>query len=97
MSFLNDLKVALRSVTETVDALERDGLVSRHEDENDRRARIVALTPAGIDAFETAQVVRRKTMDENFGSLTARERATLADLLTTVRSNLPAGENPCVK
>jgi DNA-binding MarR family transcriptional regulator len=86
------LGFAPRSVTEIVDALERDGLVARTEDSNDRRARIVALTPAGRDAFATAQIVRRKAMDQIFGSLTARERGTLAALLAAVRTNLPSGE-----
>ena len=86
------LGFAPRSVTEIVDALERDGLVARTDDENDRRARIVALTPAGAQAFEAAQIVRGKAMDEVFGSLTATERATLAGLLTTIRTNLSSGE-----
>lgn len=90
------LKHAPRSVTDTVDALERDGLVSRSEDERDRRARIVALTPAGREAVATARVVRTETMDQIFGSLTASERDTLAALLATIRSTLPSGENPCV-
>jgi DNA-binding MarR family transcriptional regulator len=91
------LGYAPRSVTDTVDALERDGLVVRTEDERDRRARIVALTAAGRDAFETAQMVRQKAMNEIFGTLTASERATLLALLATIRTNLPTGENPCAQ
>ena len=91
------LGYAPRSVTDTVDALERDGLVVRTEDERDRRARIVALTPAGRDACETAHAVRHKAMDEIFGSLTVRERGTLVDLLAKIRTNLPTGENPCAQ
>jgi len=83
---------APRSVTETVDALERDGLVARTSDENDRRARIVALTDAGRDASEAARVVRAKVMDEIFGSLSATERASFAALLTRVRTQLSVGE-----
>jgi DNA-binding MarR family transcriptional regulator len=86
---------APRSVTDTVDVLERDGLVTRTDDERDRRARIVTLTAAGRAAHETAQVVRLKAMDEIFGSLTAGERATLRALLTTIRTNLGSGDNPC--
>jgi DNA-binding MarR family transcriptional regulator len=89
------LGLAPRSVTDIVDALERDGLVARTDDKADRRARIVALTPAGHDAFATAQVARGKAMDEIFGSLSARERASLAALLTTIRANLPSGDSSC--
>jgi DNA-binding MarR family transcriptional regulator len=84
-----------RSVTEIVDALERDGMVTRSRDEADRRAWIVELTPAGQDANAAAQVTRRKAMDEVFGSLTARERATLAALLSTIRQNLGSGGDSC--
>ena len=70
-------------------------MVVRTEDKHDRRARIVALTPAGHDAFATAQLYKRKAMDEIFGSLSAHERANLAALLTTVRTNLPSGDSTC--
>jgi DNA-binding MarR family transcriptional regulator len=89
------LGFAPRSVTETVDGLERDGLVNRAEDPRDRRARIVALTAAGRDAFDAAMIVRRKTMDEIFGVLSPAERAQFAALLTTIRMNLAQGETDC--
>jgi len=89
------LGFAPRSVTDIVDALERDGVVARTEDRTDRRARIVALTPAGHDALAVAQLTRRKAMDEIFGSLSASERATLTALLTTIRKNLPSGDLSC--
>jgi DNA-binding MarR family transcriptional regulator len=89
------LGFAPRSVTDVVDALERDGLVVRTEDEHDRRARIVALTPAGHDALAAAQLTRHKAMDEIFGSLSDRERASLAALLTKIRTNLPSGDSSC--
>jgi DNA-binding MarR family transcriptional regulator len=91
------LGLAPRSVTETVDVLERNGLVVRTEDEQDRRARIVVLTSAGRDATATAQVVRRKAMEEIFGGLSARERATLTALLTTIRKNFPSGDTSCAR
>jgi DNA-binding MarR family transcriptional regulator len=89
------LGFAPRSVTDVVDALERDGMVARTEDKHDRRARIVALTPAGHDAFAIAELTKRKAMDEIFGSLSARERASLVALLTTIRTNLPSGALSC--
>ena len=89
------LGFAPRSVTETVDGLERDGLVTRTEDPHDRRARIVALTASGREAFEAAMTVRSKTMDEIFGVLGPAERAQLVSLLTTIRTNLVQGDTDC--
>ncbi|SDJ26382.1 DNA-binding transcriptional regulator, MarR family [Frankineae bacterium MT45] len=91
------LGFAPRSVTDTIDALERDGLVTRTEDERDRRARIVSMTAAGSAALEAALIVRGKAMDEIFGSLPAGDRATLVDLLRTVKTNFPSGESNCVQ
>ncbi len=89
------LGFAPRSVTETVDGLERDGLVTRTEDPHDRRARIVELTESGHAAVETSTAVRRRTMDDIFGVLTPAERAQLVSLLSTIRTNLKQGDNDC--
>ncbi|HEY2043428.1 MAG TPA: MarR family winged helix-turn-helix transcriptional regulator [Jatrophihabitans sp.] len=89
------LGFAPRSVTETVDGLERDGLVTRTDDPHDRRARIVALTAPGREALEAAMTVRSKTMNEIFGVLSTAERAQLVSLLTTIRTNLVQGETDC--
>lgn len=91
------LGFAPRSVTETVDGLERDGLVTRTEDPSDRRARIVEITPAGRTAMEASMTVRSKAMDEIFGVLSPAERAQLAALLTTIRANLVQEEGGCAR
>jgi DNA-binding MarR family transcriptional regulator len=85
------LGFAPRSVTETVDVLERDGLVTRTPDPHDRRARIVSLTASGQEALEAAMSVRSNTMDQIFGVLTPTERAQLVALLTTIRTNVSQG------
>ena len=48
------LGFAPRSVTDTLDALEREGLATRGPDPNDRRAWLVEITPAGRTALEQA-------------------------------------------
>ena len=45
------LKIAPRSTTEVIDALQARDLAGRRPDPDDRRATIVALTPAGQIAF----------------------------------------------
>jgi len=90
------LGFAPRSVTDTVDALVRDGLVTRKDCPNDRRARIVALTPAGQEASDRAVVIRLEAMEEIFGSLSTADRAALVDLLTKIGNNLPSGETVSV-
>ena len=82
------LGFAPRSVTDTLDALEREGLATRGSDPHDRRAWLVAITPSGRIALERAIAVKRTTMDTVFGALDDAERRQYAALLDRVRSRL---------
>src|SRR6266508_2760815 len=44
--------VAPRTMTSTVEAMERDGLVRRRPDPSDRRATIVSITEAGRRSYD---------------------------------------------
>jgi MarR family transcriptional regulator, 2-MHQ and catechol-resistance regulon repressor len=69
------------SMTSAVDRLEARGLVQRSAAADDRRARMVALSPAGR-ALITKMFARHKAnMDAAADGLTAAERATLIGLL----------------
>jgi DNA-binding MarR family transcriptional regulator len=84
----NLLGFAPRSVTDTLDALEREGLATRGPDPTDRRAWLVAITPAGRTAWERAVAVKRTAMTQIFGGLDEVERAHLAAMLTGIRTRL---------
>jgi DNA-binding MarR family transcriptional regulator len=84
----SELGFAPRSVTDTLDALEREGLATRNLDPHDRRARLVEITPAGRDALERAVSVKCTAMDTLFGALTDAERVRFAALLAAIRSQL---------
>jgi len=45
------------SMAQLVDELEADGLVERRPDPTDRRAKLVALTPAGWDAIRAGRAI----------------------------------------
>ncbi len=70
------------SMTRLVDALERDGLVTRSTDATDRRCQRVALTAAG--RRELASIRRRKTafLESRIAALGAQDRAVLFDALS---------------
>jgi DNA-binding MarR family transcriptional regulator len=61
--------------------LERDELVERHRDPDDRRRHFVEITPAGAQAFERAERARETIEDDVLAALDAEERATLRRLL----------------
>ena len=69
------------NVTQLVDRLEADGLVSRTADPNDRRSRIAVLTDAGRTAYAKGSEIQMQAEREMFGVLTVSESETLHELL----------------
>jgi DNA-binding MarR family transcriptional regulator len=76
--------VAARTITDAIDGLERDGLVTRQADPADRRATLVAVTSAGRAALAVAGARREELLQRVFGALDADDRAVMARLLGTV-------------
>jgi DNA-binding MarR family transcriptional regulator len=79
------LKIAPRSATEVIDALEDKGLVSRSPDPGDRRATLVALTDAGRALAEEVRRTRGVESERIFDRLTASEREHLARILAKLQ------------
>jgi DNA-binding MarR family transcriptional regulator len=69
------------SITDVVDALERQGLAERRPDPTDRRAKLVALTDAGLDCLGVASAARDRMLGQIFGVLSQEDRADLLRLL----------------
>jgi len=89
------LGFAPRSVTDTLDSLERDGLAERSDDPSDRRARIVAITAAGAEALATAMTTRAALFDQIFGVLDTPSRSQLLDLLRLIEGSLTSPSGGC--
>lgn len=79
------LRIAPRSTTEVVDALEERGLVERHPDPTDRRAVLAALTAHGADVSEQIRKARHGEADRSFGALDPDDRRHLARILRALR------------
>jgi DNA-binding MarR family transcriptional regulator len=69
------------NVTQLVDRLEADGLVSRTGDPNDRRSRLAVLTDAGRFAYAQGSEIQMQAERELFGVLTPDETDKLHELL----------------
>lgn len=78
------LRIAPRSATEVVDALEAKGLARRSPSPQDRRAVVVEATPAGVRLRAAIDRARAVQAEEFLAPLTEEERATLAELLRKV-------------
>jgi MarR family 2-MHQ and catechol resistance regulon transcriptional repressor len=68
------------NLTTVVDNLERDGLVRRDRDQNDRRIQIVSLTTKGQELLAAALPVHVARVTRTMGALTADEQRQLARL-----------------
>lgn len=69
------------SMTAAVDRLESRGLVTRQDDAEDRRSRIIHLTDAGRELIERVFGEHRAAMEEAVAGFPVEERAALIDAL----------------
>jgi DNA-binding MarR family transcriptional regulator len=72
------------SIVAIVDELEREGLVERHRNPEDRRAYALEVTAKGRDWLERARPVMSDVDDRLLGELGEEERRVLVDLLQRV-------------
>jgi len=76
--------VTRATMTGLIDTLERDGLVKREADPDDRRMMPVKLTPKGRKLLEEMLPGHFRLMAEVMGSLSEVERKTLVRLLNKI-------------
>ena len=69
------------NVTQLVDRLEGDGLVTRAADTTDRRTRLAVITAAGRKAHSQGLKIQQAAERELFGVLSADESAELARII----------------
>jgi len=83
LSELSDrLRIAPRSATEVVDALEKRGLAGRRPDPGDRRATLVEVTDDGGSVLDA---IRGSEAERVFGRLSPADRSHLARILGKLR------------
>ncbi len=80
------LRIAPRSATEVVDALETRGLVARRPDPGDRRATLVELTGQGTGVLDAIRAARGTEAERFFGRLSQDDRDHLARILRDLQN-----------
>jgi len=73
-----------------IDRLQEAGLVERRADPTDRRAWRLHMTGKGDDLIESLIPHADETVAQALSGFTAKEEATLIDLLACIRANLLA-------
>jgi len=84
--------LAPRTVTDTLDGMERNGLVRREPDPKDRRAKRIVITDAGRQAVAATEPIRRELIDQVIGTLDAGEREAFGRILGKLESAVTAEE-----
>jgi MarR family transcriptional regulator for hemolysin len=83
------------SVVRLLDALQAAGFIERREEEADRRARTILLTPAGRALVEQVEEVSRQVRNETLAGLTEAEIEAAHQVLERICHNLAeAAEDP---
>jgi len=80
--------LAPRTVTDTLDGMERQGLISRHPDKKDRRIKRIVLTDAGRRALAATEPVRRELINQVLGTLSDGEGQELSRLLKKLEASV---------
>lgn len=88
------LRIAPRSATEVIDALQDRGLAQRSPDPADRRATLVTLTDEGDRIGGAVRAARSAQAAAFFGPLSDTDRETLAGILRSLRQQ---SEAPCFR
>lgn len=76
------------TVTGLLDGLEREALIQRHTDADDRRALRIRLTPKGQQVAQTVFEQHSRWIAGLFSPLSTQERAQLTKLLGKVTAHL---------
>lgn len=85
-----EVELTSGSMSTAVDRLEAKGLVQRSTWPQDRRVRLVQLTPAGRDLVREAYARQQAAMERAAAALSPEERAALIRLLRKLRRGAAA-------
>jgi len=88
------LMVTGGNVTGITDLLEKEGLVARAPDAQDRRAFRVKLTPSGQRQFKKMAAEHERWIIELFAGVRAKDKQQLAALLQDLKSRVRRQERP---
>ncbi len=88
------LDIKARTVTDFVDALERDGLLLRMADPTDGRATLIRLTDLARVHLDEALAYQATAANRMLASLSAEERSQLCGLLAKLVSDKDTGSLP---
>jgi MarR family 2-MHQ and catechol resistance regulon transcriptional repressor len=82
------LHLTLGSTSQLIDRLEQDGLVSRHDDDDDRRIRRIYLLAQGREIIDAVRAIAVHSLQTQLSQLPASTVAELLTIMTHTRTLL---------
>ncbi|PKE30391.1 MarR family transcriptional regulator [Rahnella sp. AA] len=81
------LQQSPRTITDAIDAMDRDGLLVRKRHPTDRRSQLLELTEAGKQALEQTKKPKQEAIDRLFGGLDLPARQQLMASLQSIETH----------
>ena len=81
------------AASQLVDKLAQAGYLARTEDPNDRRAKLLELSPKGLTLLEQGKNERHRWMDELVKNLSVEEKVKVSEALTILTEAVKKSEN----
>lgn len=88
------LELSPRTITDTLNGMEKQGLITRETSRLDRRAKSITLTKAGQKALSNSEPARQQLIEEIFGSLPAADKPKLSHILDRLGETIDKIETP---
>lgn len=85
---VDELDIRPSSVSVMVKKMEAEGLVERHDSDEDKRVSLISLTDKGRETITSSHNFKTEFSDELFDSLSDEEKETLGQLLEKLTSGL---------
>lgn len=81
-SLSQDLYISVSAMTQIADRLERSGMVERVSGAEDRRVRLLQLSPLGVERMKSRRAFRINRAEEALMQLSEEERCTILNAVT---------------
>ena len=79
------------NVTQLVDRLEAEGLVTRSPDPEDKRSRLAIITDAGRRIHQDGAKIQRQVEEELFATLSVEDAARLSEIVAKLKRASKSG------
>ncbi|MGV9378241.1 MarR family winged helix-turn-helix transcriptional regulator [Nonomuraea sp. NPDC003707] len=84
LEIARELDIDKTTLVAIIDRLEKDGLIIRNVSERDRRVRIPAATPRGVEVKNQVAVARDAAISERLAAIPASEHARFHSMLWSI-------------